>query len=354
MDLATKTQELLIKLTNQVTDQDSVIEQARDFYQTIFEVDAPEEVKTAMQKLTTAFSLDQIFGGTLAANVCGSLVENGFPPAYISEEYTVFFKDVLQKASVVVNAFEASYEEPLEAPNDEDEEPEDRATLMEAFLEEVSEEMSEAVKAFRAIDQYYACGIAIFSANQTEFYQGKTAIESLVGQFAEYTSGGYWLSKLFQVLFQEPILVIELNAQKGFIGQINGIAENFQFQMLLMALPQLNQQVMVSPLHQAVIKGVGEQSTGESITGLWNMYDWTYAHQGDKSGTHHWIWGEGVPADIPVFNNQYRVIILDTPSYSRGLPVQRMFQNLKAEITIEKELNADEVAQWLAAMRNSK
>jgi len=352
MDLETKTQELLIRLTNQVTDQDSVIEQARDFYQAIFEIEDSEKVKTAMQKLTTAFSIEQVFGGSLAANLCGGLVENGIPPAHISQEYTVFFKDLLQKASAVINAFEASHQESLEENLDEDEE--DKEALLEDFLEEIFDEMLEEVKAFRAIDHYYSCGIALFSANQDEFYQGKAALEPLVDQFVEYTSGGYWLSKLFQVLFQEPILVIELNAQKGFIGQINGIAENFQLQMLLMTLPQINQQVVVSPLHQAVVKGIGEQNTGESITGLWNMYDWTYVHQNDKSGTNHWIWGEGVPADIPVFNNQYRVIILDTPSYSRGFPVQRMFQNLKANITIEKELSVQEIEQWLAVMKNSE
>ncbi|OJJ23046.1 hypothetical protein BKI52_01455 [marine bacterium AO1-C] len=353
MDLETKTQELLIKLTNPVTDQEAVMEQARDFYQTIFEIEDAKQVKTALQTLTSAFSVSNLFGGALAANLCGGLVENGFPPSYISEEFAAFFKNLLQRASTVIDAFEASYQEPNYEELGEDEEPEDKIEVFERFLEEITDEMPEAVQAFQAIDHYYSCGIALFSANPTEFQQGKTAIGQQVGKFAEYTSGGYWFSKLFQTLFQEPILVIELNARKGFIGKMSGIAENFQLQILLMTLPQINQQVAVSPLHQAVVKGVGEQNAGEAITGLWNMYDWTYVHQTGENSTNHWIWGEGVPADIPVFNNEYRVIILDTPSYSRGFPVQRMFQNLKADITIEKELDASEVEQWLAMMSSA-
>ena len=73
------------------------------------------------------------------------------------------------------------------------------------------------------------------------------------------------------------------------------------------------------------------------------MYDWSAVQQNLELSDHTyigssntWIWGEGKPEDIPLFEG-YRVILLGKMSYERSWRAQRMFDNLKAELKIEKK-----------------
>jgi hypothetical protein len=65
-----------------------------------------------------------------------------------------------------------------------------------------------------------------------------------------------------------------------------------------------------------------------------------------QGGTKHWIWNEGVPDDIPVFENR-RVILLGPPSYSRGWTAQRLFNGLPARVEVERVLKGSEVDEWI-------
>ena len=47
---------------------------------------------------------------------------------------------------------------------------------------------------------------------------------------------------LFEVKFNEPVLVIDLETNKGIIGRMSGVVDNFQLQLLLMLEKQLSNQ----------------------------------------------------------------------------------------------------------------
>ena len=85
------------------------------------------------------------------------------------------------------------------------------------------------------------------------------------------------------------------------------------------------------------------------------MCNWEYLRNSDlKIGleSDDWIWSEGTPKHISSYKNK-RVILLDEPSYERGLPVQRSFRNLVAEIKIDKILEKQEVEDLIEEMKHA-
>lgn len=338
MTLSEKTEQLKLIIQDKNSGHELIQQHIAEYYQLLVKTYDASAQQSSMQSLTKLFSLENTPSGSLAATLCGSLVENGIPAEYISDEYIQFFKLILDKATPFLQECHTAV---LNMGEDED-----KYEVIAKLTEDLQSDLPEALHAFAALDKYYLGGVAIFSSNQSQFTKGKENLAA-ISEFATYSTGLYWLSKLFEVLFEEPITVIDLVTQKGVTGNISGIVDNYQLQILLMGLPELASQDQVPPHLLEVVKGIGEQQTNEFITGKWNMCTWQYSQKPDSS---HWIWGEGIPSDIPKYQNR-RVILLDKPSYSRVLPVQRTFKNLKATIEIEKELITSEVKQLLEDMK---
>lgn len=156
--------------------------------------------------------------------------------------------------------------------------------------------------------------------------------------------------------------MIEPESKLGIQAMIGGIADDFQLQILLMARfphscqsgPQYNSRINAESL--AVATGEGPQKSDEPITGAWNLYSYK-AHNKNRSlpdpndydADEHWIWGEGKPADIPVYSG-FRVILLGPSSYDRLIGSQRSFVNLQADIYEIKTLSETNVDSWLEKM----
>jgi hypothetical protein len=161
------------------------------------------------------------------------------------------------------------------------------------------------------------------------------------------------------VLHEEPFLVVEPDSGLGIEGRMSGIADNFQLHVLLMdAFPRRGLFALRRVSRQAarVARGSGPQVTDEIISGKWNLYTWEglgpdarLPDAKQNPSTEAWVWGEGTPADIPVFEG-YRVVLLGPPSYLRTWRSQRLFQGLRAELEISKRLTREEVQRWLERM----
>src|SRR5262249_1428070 len=154
----------------------------------------------------------------------------------------------------------------------------------------------------------------------------------------------------------EPLLVIEPSTQTGILARLSGTDVNFTLTMLLMHHfpgPDGEPKSRLRPGAAGVLDG-SKQQTGERGTGGWELHNWA-AIQPDLSlptGQHaaeRWIWNEGKPADIEVFEGR-RVILLGPVSYVRTWPAQRTFAALKPELRIERVLTRDEVVGWLEKM----
>ena len=96
------------------------------------------------------------------------------------------------------------------------------------------------------------------------------------------------------------------------------------------------------------------------MTSVWNLHTWQAIQPGTKlpdpndySASKTWVWNEGSPEDIPVFEGR-RVILLGPPSYPRSWRSQRLFDKLPAQMQVERKLAKDEAKDWLQRMIAAK
>jgi len=86
-------------------------------------------------------------------------------------------------------------------------------------------------------------------------------------------------------------------------------------------------------------------------TGVFNLNNWT-ALQPDGSlvdgiaSSQHWIWIEGIPADIKRFENQ-RVVLLGPPPCVRSWSSTVPFSGMEARLEVIEKLNPQAVQDWL-------
>jgi hypothetical protein len=192
--------------------------------------------------------------------------------------------------------------------------------------------------------------------------EARWAAKSLRAQaqrIAELHEGAHWIQLILSVLDDEPLLVIEPATRTGILARSSGIVDNFQLNTLLMdAFPASSPSSLrrVSLSAAEIARGTGPQMSEEVVTGAWNLYTWQALRRdlrlpesGDNDATGHWIWNEGIPADIPLFEER-RVILLGPPSYERSWRSQRMFESLPARLHIEQRLTPAEATAWLERM----
>jgi len=67
----------------------------------------------------------------------------------------------------------------------------------------------------------------------------------------------------------------------------------------------------------------------------------------------HWIWNEGIPADIAEFEG-VRVVILGPPAYTRTWNTARSMAELKARVEVQEVLDQQQVQGWLARFASVK
>jgi len=353
MTLTQKVQELAKVLGNQHSSEDLIDQTIKEYYAIIEKTEDGDAVSASMKHLSPLFSIDNLDNGAIASLLCGALVEDKYSAKYITDDYIHFFKNTMQAADKFITVCEDEINK-LYASRDEDaDDYEEDHRVIERLKEEYKEELKQEIKAFEALDRYAPCGTSIFSSDANEFIKGKKELAK-VSEYETFNNAFFWLSKLFEVLVHEPVIVIDLNTKKGIIGEMSGIVDNFQLQIILMSLKELNDIVDVSKDVLDVVTGYGAQSTKTTIVGKWNMCNWEYLKNSDKedSQSDHWIWSEGNPSHISKFK-EHRIILLDAPSYQRGLSVQRIFKNLTAEISVKKELSTQEVEQLLQEIKNT-
>ncbi|MFT4666380.1 MAG: hypothetical protein ACI9XB_003345 [Gammaproteobacteria bacterium] len=342
MEMTTKVKELADILRNQNSSTEEVENSISRYYDEIEKTTDDEEVGKSMKHLSELFSFDNIENGSIASLVCGSLIENGYPAKYITDDYIKFFNSGIKNSLPFIEVCETE----IRKKNDEDYDDE----IIEKTKGTFKSKFAKAIHCLEALDSYYPCGISIFSSEKSEFEKGKNSLSG-ISKYIKYNEAIHWMSKLFEVLFDEPIIAIDLNTKKGIRGKISGIVDNFQLQVLLMGLPELNNKVSIHNRLLDVVKGLDVQQLDKSVSGKWNMLNWECLKNKENNtsnynDSNYWIWSEGIPDDISKFK-EYRVVLLDKPSYSRGISIQRTFKNLKAGIKVEETLDKDQVEKLL-------
>jgi hypothetical protein len=306
------------------------------------------DVDAALTELAGAFSLPDLTRSSYAAGVAGTLLEGGANPTPIAAPLVQHLAHVLELAARL--AAECARRTPEPDENTDAWDQSERVRL------EISATMPLEAEAWEALKASANAGTTLFALSRSARASGQR-LYGLASQIDQH-EGALWLRKILAVLDDAPFMAIEPARNEGIVGTISGVAENFQLQMLLMDLfpRRLFSGRRLSKAAAAVAHGSGPQRIEEGITGAWNLYDWTAVGRdralpdpGDMTATGSWIWGEGTPADIPVFEG-HRVILLGPASYPRAFPVQRMFGVLQARMKTERRLSRTEIAGWLARM----
>ncbi|MBS1798119.1 MAG: hypothetical protein JSS81_30165 [Acidobacteria bacterium] len=284
----------------------------------------------------------------------GFFFEQGILSEGVGRRMIDYYRRLLTEAVRVVDGFPEKLRAAGE--NNKDEEV-DVDELFELHYREMERADGEAVKAWAKFDKTWCPGIAMFSLAEAAREAGRQ-LRPLAARIADFSAGGHWFNQMLAVLDDEPFIAIELDRGIGVRGRMSGVSDNFQLHILLMDVFRggwLNAG-KVDPEIIENAKGYGEQVLNRTVSGKWNMCGWTIVTPGFQPGdcsdfqkSEHWIWGEGLPEDIPLFEG-CRVILLGKPLYERIIAAQRTFKHLRAELTVEHRYSRSEIQELLAKM----
>jgi len=318
---------------------------AQDFIDTSRNASA-SDVRAALEILGGAYSLPYTDNLLLVLAIAGRLVERGADPTPLVPPVVEF----LQRLTPLAVEFHRACVH--EVPDDADDEDAAFAQAADRFRAQ----MPKPAEAWGMLEALYVPVIAVVASSPAARAQGHSLAKQMV-ELQAHNAGASWLYPLLMVLDREPVLAIEPDTKLGLVGRMSGISSNFQLHVLLMDVfphsdPRSDRRI--SQRAADVTRGtIAEQQDDAGIVGCWNLHAWT-ALQGtgrltndhSPSAMDHWIWNEGVPAHIPIFDG-YRVVVLGPPSYERNFSAQRDYLNLRADIEVERPLTPGEVDGWV-------
>jgi hypothetical protein len=315
----------------------------------------PAEANAALSELARCISLDDLSRAAFLAMVCGALVENGCDPSALSQPLSRRLQSLLESSARLADACIAR----MPKPEGEDDNPPE---AFEDTRQQVGRAMPLENAAWEALNTFWRPAIAVFSVSPSARAEAR-GLRELAAKIADHHAGGHWLRLMLSVLDNEPVLAIEPRTRLGMLARMSGVVDNFQLNVLLMdAFPRsgILARRRVPKRVADIARGHGPQQTNDTVTGVWNLYTWkaiepdlSLPDPKDQGGSSGWIWNEGSPEDIPVFEGR-RVILLGPASYSRSWGCQRMFGKLPAALEIERALAKAEVTAWLQRMTAAK
>ncbi|MBE9117336.1 hypothetical protein IQ249_15665 [Lusitaniella coriacea LEGE 07157] len=334
-------------IANPSVTEDDLNEAASSVLAAVQTCSSTEPLDRSLHSLLSVFDLEDRDRATLVAMVCGILVKWGGNSMIVTAALIERLQPLLEESVQLHDACTSRMPEPQE-----DDDPIEQFETIKAQL---TGQMPNEIAAWDSLQTFWQPAIAIFSAS-SEARHTAQFLRPMAQTIAGYHEGGHWLQCILAVLDNEPILVIEPEKRLGIIGQMSGIAGNFQLQVFLMNIfPRsgLFKSRRVSQRVVEVARGRGSPQSNDTVEGAWNLYSWqalqpnlTLPDPNDYNASHLWIWGEGVPDDIPVFEG-HRVILLGAPSYSRTWQSQRLFCDLRAKIDRVRRLSTEEIDNWL-------
>lgn len=356
-NLQTATDNFITTMSSPLSTKDDINAALQECYTFLPDAD-DAEVYNFMNRVFALHSLPDLERASIATVICGYLVERGFPSDSILNPLIELYNDLLNKSRVF---YEMLYAE-IRRIDEMDEERDNKINRIFSDLVSDRDIIKEDVyNAIVSMDKFYACAVSVFSVNKENHSKAKARLKDKVAFVNHYNQGCYWINQLFTVLFDEPVVVIDIDNKIGFTGRINGVVDNYQLQYLIMSIPFMNGGTpALSEEDFAIVNGTGEQIAEHSINSKWNMYNLELTEQPDwqriigneenltlaQGFSNYWIWGEGIPEDISVHNG-HRVVLLGIPSYARSSKAQRTFKNLKADIEVAKVLTEEEINNWL-------
>jgi len=309
--------------------------------------------------------------GTVAM-FCGALVERGLGPTIaIGPILDRIERQIAPDAIAFVAAcFQAAQDDPSPTPNEGDAlgpaaEPNDPPDPVDQHGERIAAQMPREAQSFEALSPFSMAAVAMLSrsiearkASQSRRAL-RAALDELGGQYGH--AGFLWV--MMQVLDDEPIVVLHPGEEKGVRVRISGLADNFQLHTLLAdaligRFPGRWLRGTRPARAEATLARNGPVGEGGPVAhGAFNLWTWRGLKAdgtlpNPMSDSSHWIWNEGVPADIPPFEGE-RVVLLGPAPYPRSWTAGRRFPSMVGDLRVERVLTRGEVRDLLGRITTS-
>jgi hypothetical protein len=316
--------------------------------------------RVAIDLIPTLAVTDPEVAGKTAITL-GAFIEFGLPPRVVAADLLKGFERTLE----LLKAFKDRVRQEVPEPTEEPQEEAGGYWVDERYVgPELAEEFwrqdRRLPQANASMGTWYPPVVAALARDREvlqQAQQNKRLLELVTELDITY------VGMLLRLLVRETLLVLHPGTAKGFWVLIDGVADNFQLHTLL-ADSLIAERGFLrrkgpawgipgkrpSPKVAATMRGDGPPSIETPSMGVWNLYNWTALGEDgrlpESMDSTHWIWNEGVPADIRPFEGQ-RVVLLGPPSYPRSWNTARVIPPLKPTVEVQQVLEEREVSNWL-------
>ena len=322
-----------------------------------------QERETALEHMTVLFSQVKLYPpAAIIALGCGALIEQGADPAIASAAILERTQEALQQAPAFGLACQ---NEAGRHPGESD--PQDIEACVNQYGQQLIQEMPEEARAWFALQPICTAALAVLMRlpyMRASISQDPTFLAALAECPATYSSIDC-VRDVLAVLDQEEVIVLHPALQRGYHIRISGIGTNFQLHTLLADaligdptqgwLPGKRPDLRVA----AAAKNGPFPMPGEddsdfpSAEGAFNLWKWQGLQLGGtlregQRNSQHWIWNEGKPGDIALFEGR-RVILLGPPPYARWWNAGRFFPGMHGELEVLEHLSQTQVQEWLTS-----
>lgn len=309
-----------------------------------------EDLANSVLPLVESLPLPQ---ATLALSICVGLIERG----YHNDEFIDQIVSIYDKHLTAAQPLFKLLEEKVKMSEEGDMMVQDIHSIYNSLVADRNLVPENVVFSAQRVEVFSQNITAILSINPSYISKYKEKLKDNVLSAISSYPVCYYLIILFDILFGDSILVIDVDNNIGFEGKMSGVSDNFQLQHLLMGLSELNENTAISDADLAVANGTGIHVSNTIMERKWNMYTheiidekgWDEIKVGPAKTYElqdHWILGRDQPIDIPIRDGK-RVILLGRCSHKQPCKLERTFKNLKAKIEVERMLTDEEINTWL-------
>jgi hypothetical protein len=314
----------------------------------------PDSRNRAVGQLAQHVATVPLAPASFLAVGCGALVEYGADPHAALEPVTARTREALAEASVYAEACRARGRSSRQ-PDDPDDV--DVDACIEKFGQQVGDQMPDQADAWISASNLLRAMTALLAHSPSARAAARAdnalvaAVDNILG-LADPGCAGF-VHKLLNVLDGQELIVLHPGAGRGYRVRIEGIVDNFQLDTLLadalIGDPGQGWLPGNRP-DRAVVDAAKRGPVTDSLPTAFRNFKLVNWHGlradstlADGQGDHeHWIWSEGIPADIAPFEGEL-IVLLGEPAYPFAANAGRMFEGMPGDLRVVEQLPPEAV-----------
>jgi len=331
---------------------DDALRSAVDDVLGAFESADAKTAKAALGALEVATAKAEGRGAQVLHLALGALVEGGAPPELAWPAISRRLRETLDGATRFARACVTEANDPVV---------DDAIASVGAA---VAKKRPREAAAWQALASRCLAAVACLTRSRAlrKAEQAKGELAEAVFPLEDAVEEVGFLSQALRILDDAPLLLIHPESQRGFRVVVRDVSSNVELYVLLAdaivgdPAAGLVPGTRPDPRAVAALKDPDHAPRKPpQVMVSFNLSAWTALEddgslpEADAEHPEHWIWIEGVPADIPELDGE-RVVLLHDPAVARMLPVESSFAALRPSLVVKKKLSTAEVARLLAAM----